>query len=99
MSAELTCDNFINVIKSMSSRERNKIRQEELINLIIQLPEDFGKEVSADIGVKMDDLMAAVSLIRAQVTSNTAEIIILKTENVTAQGKGNDPCRCCNSEG
>ena len=83
MSAELTCNNFINVIKSMSSRERNKIRQEEFINLIIQLPEDFGKEVSADIDVKMDDLMAAISLIRAQVTSNTAEILILKTENVT----------------
>ena len=44
---------------------------QELINLIIQLPEDFGKEVSADIDVKMDDLMSAISLIRAQVTSNT----------------------------
>ena len=56
---------------------------QELINLIIQLPEDFGKEVSADIDVKMDDLMAAISLIKAQVTSNIAEILILKTENVT----------------
>ena len=82
MSAELTCENFVSLIKSMSARERNKIHQEDLINLIIKLPDDFGNEVSSDLDSKMD-MMAAISLVRAQATSNSAEILILKTENAT----------------
>ena len=67
----------------MSARERNKIRQEDLINLIIKLPDDFGNEASSDLDSKMDNMMAAISLVRAQATSNSAEILILKTENAT----------------
>ena len=45
----------------MSSRERNKIWQKNLINLIIQLPEDFTKDVSADMDSKFMALTAAIN--------------------------------------
>ena len=67
----------------MSAHERNKICQEDLINLKIKLPDDFGNEVSSDLDSKMDNMMAAISLVRAQATSNSVEILILKTENAT----------------
>ena len=77
MAVELTCFNFVSAMKSISSRERNKIRQEELINLIIQLPRDFAVEESADIGSKFAELTSAINFVRAQVTSNTSELLNL----------------------
>ena len=76
ISTELKCDNFVSAIKCMSSRERNKI------NLIIQLPGDFRKDVSRDTDSKIEELTSAINLVRAQ-ASNTAELMNFKTENVT----------------
>ena len=83
MAVELTCSNFISSIKSMATRERNKIHQEDLINLIMQLPDDFKNNVMADIDLKFIELTAAINYIRTQTTSNTSEVLKLKNENIT----------------
>ena len=76
MSTELTCGDFVSAIKCMSSRERNKIRLEDLINLIIQLPGDFRKDVSPNTDAKIEELTSAINFVRAQATSNTVNILI-----------------------
>ena len=81
MAVELTCSNFISSIKSMTTRERNKIHQDDLINLIMQ--KILRIMLPADIDLKFIELTAAINYIRTQITSNTSEILNLKNENIT----------------
>ena len=60
-----------------------KFDLEDLINLIIQLPGDFRTDVSPNTDAKIEELTSAINFVRAQTTSNTAELINLKTEIVT----------------
>ena len=63
--AGLTVENYVTKIKEMTDRERKKIRLEELLNIIIQVP-----DVSSE--VNFGDLTAAINCIRSQTNSNAA---------------------------
>ena len=78
MSAEVTCGTFVSCLQG-----KEIIRQEDLINLIIQLPGDFRKDISPNTDAKIEELTAAINFVRAQATSNIAELMNIKTENVT----------------
>ena len=67
----------------MTTRERNKIRQEDLINLIMQLPDDFKNNVTVDVDLKFIEVTVAINYIRTQITSNSSDILNLKNEIIT----------------
>lgn len=83
--ADLSVSNFISKIKQMSDRERNKIRKEELINLIIQLPGDFNQNCSSAIEDKFSDLTASIDFIKSQTMNNATEIALQKNQNKELQ--------------
>ena len=74
--SELNVDNFVKKIKDMSERDRKKVHQEDLINLIIQLPDN---DVNYDS--KILELTAAINGVRSQANSNAANILLLKSTN------------------
>ena len=99
---ELTVENFVELIKNMSERERGKIRAADLIKLILQLP-DFSNITPSpgtdnqEINDKINGMVASIEYLRTQSTNNTAAIqnlnndnIILKTQNGFLQNQVND---------
>ena len=77
--AGLTVENFVGAIKAMGDRERNKLRAEELIKLIIQLP-DTHPEVK-ELSVKVNQLFESLATVQSRSVNNMAEIANLKDEN------------------
>ena len=79
----LTVDNFISRIKEMDERERKKLCLQEIIELILMLPEDLinsdGKFNS--MGATINNLAASVEIIRSQSIQNTAEILKVNNSN------------------
>ena len=57
------------------------------------MPGDFRKDVSPNTDAKIEELTSAINFVRAQTTSNTAELINLKTEIVTLRKDKNDTCQ------
>ena len=56
----LTVENFVERIKNMDERERNKLRAPDLIKLIVELPVNTP---NTDMMKKMDNLVSLVSSI------------------------------------
>ena len=74
--AELTPENFIDVIKGMSNTDRNKIKKEDLIKLILAAPsKNFVSEES------FHKLLRTIQGIQTQMHNNTAQIANLQTTN------------------
>ena len=61
----------------MNVRERGKIRSEDLINLIIQLP-DHPSTLVTELSTKVDEFFAHLNIIEARSNDNKTEIIALK---------------------
>ena len=79
MTVVLNATNFVSEIKKMDNRARLKLRTEELINLIIQLPD--ADEHSA----KLDEIFSTVTQLQNSVISNTQDIAKLKEDNAALQ--------------
>ena len=80
----LTVENFIMRIKEMDDRERKKIRLQDLIDIILLLPDNFNiKEVEKikTLEETIANLVASVENIRSQSVQNAAEIINLNSRN------------------
>ena len=75
MAGQLTADNFVEKIKEMDARARQKLRAEELINLIVLLPD---RRVESP---KLDEILKTVTDLQTSVIANTQEISKLKEEN------------------
>ena len=75
MAVTLTVDNFVHEIKKMDPRARGKLRSEELINLIVQVPDR--NEQSPQI----DEIMRIVTDLQNSVIGNSQEILKIKVEN------------------
>ena len=73
--SDLNVENFVKKIKEMTERERKKVSKEELINLIILLPDEV-----SDVA-KYVELTAAINYIRTRANTNAAEILLLKSSN------------------
>ena len=79
----LTVDNFISRIKCMDDRARKKLRAEEIIDLILQLPDNYS-EIQNIQGKKIEtledtirNLVASIDFVRNQAVKNSAEILKL----------------------
>lgn len=83
---KLTVDNFILRIKQMDERERKKIRAPDLIELILQLPDDndFTKQTEKINSLEMtvQNLCASFEIIKTDTSKNAAEILILTQKNI-----------------
>ena len=75
MAVPLNASNFVQEIKQMDARSRTKIRAEDLINLILQLPEPVEETK------KFDDIFNLVTDIQKSVIANAQEITRLKDDN------------------
>ena len=82
MSTELTALNFITKIKSMNKRERKKIRAEELIQIILQVPDDVVTANNAITEDKFSMLISAIDSIKSQSISNALKIETIQEKNV-----------------
>ena len=83
MSVELTPTNFIQRIKSMNETDRKKVRLQQLMSLILQVPDDISTESpnNSVIAEKLSELSASIDYIKSMSTNNAAEIILLQTAN------------------
>ena len=70
----LTLANFVDIIKNMGERERKKLTAEELIDLIIQIPDAPATNELAELRAAIDHLTKISSV-------NQTEILALKTSN------------------
>ena len=88
MMSDLTVDNFITSIKAMSERERKKVNLAELINIIMQLPDDFmnPNETDSKIG-KLETLM---EIVQKQGLENADTIQNIQVENTRITIENNE---------
>ena len=75
MAVTLTVDNFVREIKNMDARARGKLRTEDLVNLIVQVPD------RDDQSPKIDEMMRIVTDLQNSVIANSQEILKIKVEN------------------
>ena len=81
MSTELTAENFISKIKSMNERERKKIRAEELIQFILQVPDDVVTARNTITEEKVNMLIASMDVIKSQSITNASKIETIHEKN------------------
>jgi hypothetical protein len=83
MAADLTPENFIQNIKHMNERDRKKLRAEDLIKIILLVPDNFlVPSIQSNIEKKIIELNAAVDFVKTHAISNTSEIAQLKIDNI-----------------
>ena len=87
----LTVENFITEIKAMLPRDRKHIRSEELINLILLLPDPPSIEI-IDLSTKMTELSTQMNQIQQSAIDNSQEIIKLKDSNAELHRINRDLC-------
>ena len=80
-AAEITPENFIEVIQSMTESERKKITKADLIKLIMNAPVRKAEDLNTSNDSRVNDLFAAVEMIRSQSSTNAVEILNLKKSN------------------
>ena len=80
----LTVENFIVKIKAMQPRERKHIRADELINIIIQLPDTLVQN-SDKISNSISEIMNTLSQVQKVALENSQEIMKLKDDNSKLQ--------------
>ena len=82
MAADLTPENFIMNIKNMNDRDRKKLRAEDIIRVILQVPDNFiASNNQVNFDNKLLELSAAIDFVKSQAINNTAEIAQIKLEN------------------
>ena len=75
MSAEdLAVGNFIDIIKSMSDRDRKKIRADRLIELILQLPDTGNNENYCLLEARITRSEQQYDLLKIDTLNNTKDI-------------------------
>ena len=81
--SELTLENFVQKLKAMSPRDRNKVSKEELISLIIQLPDESAPSIESfnNLSSRVDGLVNLISFTQSQVADNSATIRNLERSN------------------
>ena len=77
LNQSLTIENFIQKIKDMDNRDRNRLKAEVLVKLIIQLPSDTN-----DTAKTIQDILVSVNQTQKIALENSQEITKLKDENV-----------------
>ena len=75
----LNPNNYCEEIKKLNQRDRKKIRQEDLLNLIINSPER--PEIVATQDVRLDELITKFHMLEAKIANNTVDIVTLKESN------------------
>ena len=70
MADDLTVDNFIKAIKFMNTRDRNKLRAERLIELILQKADSLEAE-SEGKQIKMEDRLAELEMKYEQINNDS----------------------------
>ena len=75
MAVTLTVDNFVREIKNMDARARGKLRTEDLVNLIVQVPD------RDEQSPKIDEITRIVTDLQNSVIANSQEILKIKVEN------------------
>ena len=80
----LTPENFINTVKDMSPRDRNKIRSERLIELIIQFADMNENKADEFLQLvnRVSTLEQQYEYIKTESLSNAANIINIRSQNV-----------------
>jgi len=73
---QLRPDNFIAGIKAMHDRERKKIRADVLLDLIMRAPDQTNYDE-----VKLNEIHAAIVIIRKQGVETAAELVNVKSSN------------------
>ena len=94
--AELTVLNFIDRIKRMPPKARGKLTAEELINLIIQLPDDIA-EPNQPILQSVNDLMATVTQFQ-QTQTQFQQTLFQHTQQIQNLQEANDKTNRVNGE-
>ena len=82
MADQLIVDNFLNEIRKMSNRDRNKIQTELLLDLILQLANTEKDDKYAAIEKRIVALEQGYTYIKQETVSNTASIQNLKSEKL-----------------
>ena len=75
----LTPLNFIHVVKQMSVQDRNLLKIDDIINLILEAPEQ--NDMENLVSKKINEFAGALETVRQQSISNAAEIVTLKKAN------------------
>ena len=82
----LTMENFIFRIKEMSDRERKKVTADELVRIILQIPDGTillnRDEKVASLEETVAKLATTIELVRKQSVENTAEIRTVKDSTI-----------------
>ena len=80
----LTPENFINTVKDMSPRDRNKIRSERLIELILQFADMNENKADEFLQLvnRVSTLEQQYEYIKTESLSNAANIIHIRSQNV-----------------
>ena len=81
---------FVQNIKEMQPRDRAKLRAEDLINLILQLPNTDLLSKFADIHARILDLSSAFEISKIHVQENTASIKTLTESNASLKNDNAD---------
>ena len=89
---ELTANNFIQQINSMSKREMEKMSAMDLIELILLLPDVSSPELTT-LNDKVNQLVNSISEIQMRSINNSAEILQLKEVNSTLTSSNADLLR------
>ena len=83
----LTMENFIFRIKEMSDRERQKVTADELVRIILQIPDGTillnRDEKVASLEETVAKLATTIELVRKQSVENTAEIRTVKDSTIS----------------
>ena len=78
--ADLNVNNFVHEIKIMQPRDRKHLRAEDLIKLILQLPDSPSPDLM-DVSTKVNDILASMAQVQKVALENSHEIIKLKDSN------------------
>ena len=94
MDKQLTSLNFVQKIKQMTVRERGKLQAAELVELILNLPDQNDDRLSV-MAASIEMIQESLKLVTQTTASNSAEIQRLSTENVELR-KENEALRNVN---
>ena len=90
--ADLTPENFVARIKTMAPRERGKLLKDDLINLILQIPESSAPSLESFNALKVEGLVNTCSFFQSQVVDNSASIRNLEKTNDDLSAKNKVLC-------
>ena len=90
MADDLTAENFIQAIKSMSPRDRHKIRAEKLIELILTLRDDVETDGITSLEKRIYELEAKYDFVKTETISNSVNLENLRLKMDSEPQRTND---------